>query len=337
MSKQLTALLLKRKIDNLKNVKDRRQYLINCLQRQGFIKEDIKTEPIDISSMSHDTCKLCKSSSLLYSNHERICQECGATDTSVTFNPFKTYKQEINFSKGSFIDPGTTFVTIIKDGKEVKRDLSKINTWSNSDPEELRISNNLKKMNDILDALSGKYNPIVFDRVKNEILSMWYNIIKIKPDLRGKEKQALALWSIYYPMVYNKLQINIQKLVSMFDIQIGEAYSYNFVMKDIFSGTAFEKYISIPIGSTSDIQIPEGITKKLNKIKRDLKDYLSSPIKDKELYGILYYIAKQMNDKKFTLVYLSEKSGLSTVLISSEANKIEAFYKKNPSMKSKIF
>ena len=44
-----------------------------------------------------------------------------------------------------------------------------------------------------------------------------------------------------------------------------------------------------------------------------------------------------MNDKKFTLVYLSEKSGLSTVLISSEANKIEAFYKKNPSMKSKIF
>jgi len=166
---------------------------------------------------------------------------------------------------------------------------------------------------------------------------MWYNIIKIKPDLRGKEKQALATWSIYYPMVYNKLQINIQKLVSMFDIQIGEAYSYNFIMKDIFSGTAFEKYISIPIGSTSDIQIPEGITKRLNKIKRDLKDYLSSPLKDKELYGILYYTAKQINDKKFTLVYLSEKSGLSSVLISSEANKIEAFYNKNPSMKSKIF
>lgn len=335
MSKQLTALLLKRKIDNIKSVKDRRQYLINCLQKQGFIKEEINTEPIQ--SIKHDTCKLCKSSSLLYSNNERICQECGATDTSVILNPFKTYKQEINFSKGTFIEPGTTFVTIIKDGKEVKRDLSKMNTWANSDPEELRISNNLKKMNDILDTLSGKYNPIVFDRVKNEILSMWYNIIKIKPDLRGKEKQALALWSIYYPMVYNKLQINIQKLVSMFDIQIGEAYSYNFVMKDIFNATAFEKYISIPIGSTSDIQIPEGITKRLNKIKRDLKDYLSSPLKDKELYGILYYIAKQINDKKFTLVYLSEKSGLSTVLVSSEANKIEAFYKKNPFMKSKIF
>ena len=43
MSKQLTALLLKRKVDNIKNVKDRRQYLINCLQKQGFIKEEIKT------------------------------------------------------------------------------------------------------------------------------------------------------------------------------------------------------------------------------------------------------------------------------------------------------
>ena len=52
MSKQLTALLLKRKVDNIKNVKDRRQYLINCLQKQGFIKEEIKTEPIDISLRS---------------------------------------------------------------------------------------------------------------------------------------------------------------------------------------------------------------------------------------------------------------------------------------------
>ena len=166
---------------------------------------------------------------------------------------------------------------------------------------------------------------------------MWYNVIKIKPILRGKEKQALAVWSIYYPLVYNKLPINIQKLVSMFDIQIGEAYSYNFVMKDIFNGTAFQEYISIPIGSTSDIQIPEEIMKILNKIKYDLKDYLSNPLKDKELYGIIKYIAKQMNDKKFTLIYLSEKSGLSTVLISSEANKIETFYKRNPSMKSQLF
>mgnify|MGYP006221423951 CR=1 FL=1 len=60
MSKQLTALLLKRKVDNIKGVKERHTFLINCLQRQGFIKEEIKTE--QIKSVSHDTCKLCKSS-----------------------------------------------------------------------------------------------------------------------------------------------------------------------------------------------------------------------------------------------------------------------------------
>lgn len=335
MSKQLTALLLKKKVDNIKNIKDRKQYLIDCLDKQGFIKEEIKTEPI--SFVKHDTCKLCKSSSLIYSNHEKICQECGTAETSIDINPFKTYKQDINFAKGTFIEPGTAIVTIIKDGKEVKRDLSKLNTWLNTDPEELRISNNIKKMNEILDTLSGDYNPSVFERTRGEIISMWVNIIKIKPDTRGKEKQALALWSIYYPMVYNRLKINIQKIVSMFDIQIGEAYSYNFIIKDIFNGTSFEKYISIPIGTISDIQIPEGITKRLNKIKRDLKDYLSNPLKDKEMYGIIYYIAKQLNDKRFTLVYLSEKSGLSSVLISAEANKIQNFYNKNPTLKNKIF
>lgn len=337
MSINLTALLLKKKIDNMNNVREGREYLINCIQKHGFIKEEIKTEPIDISFTSRDLCKICKSSSLIYSNHESICQECGATDVSVNFNPFKSYKQEINFSKGTFIEPGAVYASVIKDGKDVKMDLSKMNTWYSSDPEELRISNNLKTMNNILDGLSGNYNPIVFDRVRNEIISMWYNVIKIKPDLRGRKKEALILWSIYYPMVYNNLKINIQRLVSVFGIQIGEAYSYNYVMKDIFNGTSFEKYISIPIGSISDIQIPEEITKKLNKIKRDLKEYLSTPLKDKELYGLLYYIARQINHAEFTLVYLSEKSGLSTVLISSEANKIEVFYNKNPSMKSRLF
>ena len=290
-----------------------------------------------ISLVEHDTCRLCNSSSLIRSNYEIICQQCGATDTSLTSNPFKTYKQDINFSKGTFIEPGTTFVTVVKDGREVQRDLSKVNTWISRDPEETKMNNNMKKVNEVLEILSTDYNPYIFDQVKIQILSMWYNILMLKPNIRGKEKQALAVWSIYYPMVYNDLKINIQKLVSIFGIQIGEAYSYNFVLKDIFNDTPFEKYISIPVGTVSDIEIPDKITKKLDKIKRDLKSYLSSPLKDKELYGIIYYIAKQINDRKFTLVFLSEKSGLSTVLISSEASKIEKFYNQNLGLKSRIF
>tara|TARA_B100000035_G_C21032170_1_gene569037 strand:- start:2261 stop:3268 length:1008 start_codon:yes stop_codon:yes gene_type:complete len=335
MSKQLTALLLKKRIDSIKDTKNRRQYLIDCLKKQGFIKEEISTLPLEI--LSHDTCKLCKSKSIIFSNHEKICGECGTVETFTDINPYKTYKQSINLSKGTFIEPGEIFVTVIKDGKELKKDLSKLNTWSNSDPEELKFTNTLKKINETLDIIGSNYNQIIFERTRSIILSMWYNIYKIKTQVRGKEKQALMVWSIYYPLVYNKLKINIQKLVSMFDLQIGELYSYNFIMKDIFNGTSYEKYISIPIGNTSDIEISEEIKKKINSIKRDLKDYLSDPLKDKELYGIIYYIAKQLNNKKFTLVYLSEKSGLSTVLISSESNKIEKFYNKNQLLKNKIF
>ena len=338
MSKELTAFLLKSKVDKIKNVRDRRQYLIDCLGKQGFIREEIKTEPISL--VQHDTCKMCNSSSLIYNNHEKICQECGATEDSVSLNTWKTYKQDLNLSKGTFIEPGTTIVTITnEDGNQVKRDLAKISTWLNVDKEELKMSTNLRAMNDALDTLSSRYRDksLTFDRVKSEILSMWFNLIKIKPDIRGKEKKALLIWCIYYPLVYNKLQVNIQQLTSIINITIGEAYVYNVIMKDIFKDTTFEKYVSIPIGSTSDIQIPDEITKKLKKIKRDLKAYLSSPLKDKELYGIIYYIARQMRNKTFTLVYLSKKSGLSTVLISSESNKIESFYNKNPSMKNNIF
>ena len=70
--------------------------------------------------------------------------------------------------------------------------------------------------NDILDTLSINYNPVIFDRVRDVILSMFYNLIKIKPEIRGKEKQALSAWCIYYPLVYNSLQINIHKLLSLF-------------------------------------------------------------------------------------------------------------------------
>jgi len=338
MSKELTAFLLKSKIDKIKNIGDRRQYLIDCLDKQGFIREEIKTEPISFTQ--HDTCRMCNSSSFIYNNHEKICEECGASEDSVNLNKWRTYKQDLNISKGTFIEPGTTLVTITnEDGKQVKRDLAKIATWLNADKEELKMSTNLRIMNDVLDTLSGKYKdkPVIFDRTKSEILSMWFNVIKIKPDLRGKEKKALLIWCIYYPLVYNKLQVNIQQLTSIINITVGEAYVYNVIMKDIFKDTTFEKYVSIPIGSTSDIQIPEEITKKLKKIKRDLKDYLSNPLKDKELYGIIYYIAKQIKNKTFTLVYLSKKSGLSTVLISSESNKIENFYNKNPSMKNNTF
>ncbi len=334
MSKRLTIELLKKKIYAMPE-KERKPYLIRCLDRQGLIIREVPVVPIP--KVEHDICKVCQSSSIIRSNHELICQQCGATEMSVSSNQFKTYNQAINYTKGTFIEPGTTFVTVIKDGKEVKRDLSKVNGWISNDPEETKMNNNMQIIDKKLETLSSGYNPVVFDKVKLEILAMWYNILIIKPEIRGTEKKALLAWSIYYPMIYNELKINIQQLASMFEIQVGDVYYYNFVLKDIFKGTPFEKYISIPIGSTSDIEIPKEINNKVDIIKYDLKDRLSNPLKDKELYGIIYYTAKQLKNNEITLNFLAQKTPVSTVIISAEARKIENFYDKNPSLKYRIF
>jgi len=335
MSKEITALLLKKKVDSMKTPQIGQDYLINCLRSQGFIKDEPEVSA-PIEQLSHDTCKLCHSSDFIYSSHEKICKTCGTSEYSAAANPFKTYKQDINLTKGSFIEPGTLTVKVIKDGKQVSRDLSQINTWLSNDPEEQRIKANMTRINETLDILASNYNPIIFDRVKSQILSMWYNVITIKPNIRGKEKQALEVWTIYYPMVYNKLQINIQKLVSIYDVQIGEVYSYNFVMRDIFSKTQFEPYISVPIGSIVDILLTPDINIKIKRVKNDLKDYLSNPLKDKELYGIIYYLGKITGDKTYTLTYLFEKTNISPNVISAEAAKIEKFYNGNPGMMRKL-
>lgn len=329
MSREITALLLKKKVDTLKNP---REYLINCLKNQGFIKEEIVTPVIT----EHSTCKLCSSSDFVFTSHERICNKCGATEMSVSDSDFKTYKQNIDFTKGTFIEPGTTIVKVIKNGVEVTRDLAKTNTFISQDPEEKRLKINIDSVNSILDTIASSYEPMAFDRLRGEIISLWYNVLIIKPDVRGNERKALMAWSVYYPIAYRGLNINIQKLASIIQVQVGEIYSYNFLMKDIFKDTAFEKYISVQTGNTLSIDLSPKYVSKVKLIKKDLKDYLSNPIKTKEELGIIYYISKLLNDKEYTLMSLAEKSNLSTNVISSESLKIEKFYNKNVAKRNKL-
>lgn len=329
MSKEITALLLKKKLDSVKNP---REYLINCLKNQGIIKEEIVTPTIT----EHSTCKLCSSSDFIFTSHERICNKCGATDMSVSDSDFKTYKQNIDFTKGSFIEPGTTLVRVIKNGVEVTRDLAKTNTFISQDPEEKKLKINIDSMNAIMDSIAQNYEPITFDRIRGEVLSLWYNTLLIKPDIRGNERKALLAWSVYYPIAYRGLNINIQRLASIIQVQVGEIYSYNFIMKDIFKGTSFEKYITVQTGNTLSIDLSPKYISKIKLVKKDLKDYLSNPVKTKEELGIIYYISKILNDKEYTLVSLADKSNLSTNVISSEALKIERFYNKNVAKRTKL-
>lgn len=335
MSKQLTALLLKKSI-SYKSVQDQKEHLIECLRKQGIILEPVIDVGVNVNVLP-DICEVCKSSNIIFSNHEMICNECGIAKSSTNINPFKTFKQDINFSSGAFIEPGTIIVSVIKDGKVISRDLSKVNTWLSSDAEDQRLANGMRSLMEILDKLRQYYNPLLFERVEKEIMSMWYNILMSNKTMAGKERKALLAWAVYYPMVYNDLNVSIQRISSVTDTFIGDIYSYNFRLKDLFKGTPFEKYISIPIGTKSDIEIPEKVQDKIKVIKRNMKEYIKEPLKDKQLYGMIYYISKNVPEKFFNLAELADKSALSTVTILNESKIYDKFYKSNPRLKEILF
>ena len=333
MSKQLTALLLQKRISG-KSRDDQKEYLLDCLKKQGIITEPVSFMPLDTEMT--DICQVCNSSDIIFSNHEKICNNCGIAKADLNINPYKTFKQDVNFSKGTFIEPGTLIINVMKDGKMVSRDLSKVNTWISTDLEDQRLATGLKKLNEVLDKLRVYYNPISFDRVEKEIISMWYNVLVSNKSLTGKEKKALLAWIIYYPMVYNNLNVSIQRISSITDTFIGDIYSYNFRLKDLFKKTSFEKYISVPIGTSSDIELPQKIQDKIKTVKRDMKNYLKEPLKDKQLYGLIYFITKN-TDRVFTLSDLASKSSISTVTIINESKKYDQFYKTNPMLRQKLF
>tara|TARA_B110000977_G_scaffold116766_1_gene150837 strand:- start:9648 stop:10658 length:1011 start_codon:yes stop_codon:yes gene_type:complete len=335
MSKKLTALLLQKKITD-KTPDEQKKYLLDCLKKQRIISDPGVTVSEKVNVLP-DVCEVCNSNDIIFSNHEKICRQCGISKISSNINPYKTFKQDINFSAGTFIEPGTLIVNVMKDGKMVSRDLSKVNTWLSSDPEYQRIGNGIKMLTEVLDKLRNYYNPILFERVEKEIISMWYNVLILNKNMVGKERKALLAWVIYYPLVYNSLDVSIQRISSIIDTFIGDIYSYNFRLKDLFKGTSFEKYVSVPIGTKSDLEIPKKIQDKIKVIKRNMRGYLRETLKDKQLYGMIYYISKNMPDKFLTLAELSEKSGLSTVTILNESKIYNNFYISNSRLKEILF
>lgn len=336
MSKEITKELIKLRLESIKNPLKKKKFLIDCLKKQGLIDYSIQEEILPFDSRIKSVCEICNSNDIIFTNHEAVCNTCGTSRRSLESNPYATFKQDLNFSKSSFIEPGTMKITVVKDGVQVIRDLAEVNKWLNLDPEEQRIKNNVDRVNEVLDSLSSNYNPQIFDKVREEIISFLYNIVKALPEIKGQVKKAMLVFAIYYPLVYNNLTINIQKLSTMFDITTGEVYKYNFILKDLFSGTSYEKYISLKIGTVMNLEMPDVMIPKFKRVKNDLKDYLSNPLKDKETAAIIYFLGNLMNMKTFTLTFISEKTGVSTNTISAEAYKIEKFYKKMPFLKKRL-
>jgi hypothetical protein len=340
MSKELTGLLLLQKLNEKFNGNKTRisKFLTDCIRFHGFIKEDTEIKEEKFEHVS-ELCKLCNSSNFVFNNFEKSCQECGTVEQIASINPFKTFNVDLNFSKGTIIPPGEIFVKILKDGKQYNVDLSKINTWLSSDPEEKKFFENLNLINKYLESIESSYNTPEstkqFDDARKIVLTMWYNVINMKQDMYGLEKKSVMVWCIFYIFTYYKLKINMPTLAKLFDLTTGTIYSFKYVLDEIFKNSTYLKYI--PNQRSGNImEMPKIIEDKLKIVLRDLKTRLSNPPSDKEICGIIDFLSKELKEKTISLQHLSEKSGASTISIIKISQEVKKFYNENPLLKRNI-
>ena len=337
MSKGLTGLLLEQKLNEKfkRNKSQINKFLINCIRFHGRIKEDTEIE--ESRKHSEQMCQLCNTSNFVINNFEKTCKDCGNVVQS-DLNPFKSFKVDFNFNRGTIIPPGEVFVKINKDGKQFNVDLSKISTWLNTDPDEKKFFDNLNLINKYLDALESNYNRAdlskTFDDARKVALTMWYNIINNKTDMNGFEKKSVIAWCIFYILSYYKLNINIPTLAKLLDLTTGTIYSFKYIIDEIFKNSIYLKYI--PNQKEKTIEMPKKIEDKLKFVIRDLKTKLTDPPTEQEICGIIDFLAKELKEKTITLQYLSEKSGASTVSILKISQLIKRFYEENPLLKRNI-
>ena len=337
MSKGLTGLLLEQKLNEKfkRNKSQINKFLINCIRFHGRIKEDTEIE--ETRKHSEQMCQLCNTSNFVINNFEKTCKDCGNVVQS-DLNPFKSFKVDFNFNRGTIIPPGEVFVKINKDGKQFNVDLSKISTWLNTDPDEKKFFDNLNLINKYLDALESNYNRAdlskTFDDARKVALTMWYNIINNKTDMNGFEKKSVIAWCIFYILSYFKLNINIPTLAKLLDLTTGTIYSFKYIIDEIFKNSIYLKYI--PNQKEKTIEMPKKIEDKLKFVIRDLKTKLTDPPTEQEICGIIDFLAKELKEKTITLQYLSEKSGASTVSILKISQLIKRFYEENPLLKRNI-
>ena len=76
LKKELAAKILLEKIKkDIKFPTRRKKYLIDCLNNQGFIKEE--TTDIETIESTSLVCKICNSSDFLKMTNSTVCNNCG--------------------------------------------------------------------------------------------------------------------------------------------------------------------------------------------------------------------------------------------------------------------
>jgi len=320
MSKEITSLLLKKHVDSITDVKLKRKFLLDCLEKQGFIKKETDTQlPEEIENV----CRVCGSNSIIIKDYMEICEICG-TVLSESVNPYKTFKQNLNIGKlGTFISP-----------EGVERQLSKINTWVNTTPLEKKLQKEMSYIINTLDLIEGDYisSGNIFDKIKEDSIEMWFYIIRRVENLRGDKKKSFAALIIYYIVSYYGLKITLEKLSRQFSVNMGDISSHISSLRTIFYGTKWENYVNIKTKSKVNLELTPFLIKQLENVKRAIKNDGMSPPGDNSIYGIIYAISKKESKRDpkyriYSLKYLYDKTGVSSTTIATEAKKYEKYIK----------
>lgn len=320
MSKQITSLLLKKHVDSITSEKLRRKFLINCLDKQGFI---IRESDSELPEEIEKRCNVCGSDSIIIQGYMEVCEICG-TVLSESINPYKTFKQNLNTGKlGTYISP---------DG--INRELSKVNTWVSTTPEEKKLQKDMLYITSNLDLIEGDYinqtNP--FSKIRQDAIEMWFYTVLNVENLKGDKKRSLAALIIYYSITHKGLKITLEKLSRQFSVEMGDIYSHISTLKTIFNRTKYEDYVTIKTRSKIDLKLTPFLIKELEIVKRAIKNDGKSPPGDNSIYGIIYALSKKEAKRDssysvYNLRYLNNKTGVSPTTISTEAKKYEKYIK----------
>jgi hypothetical protein len=327
-----TKLLLQSKIKNLPK-KDKREFLINCINKNNILKFDELPDTVQIKDIKINNeyfCKICDSNDFIKNKFEEICEKCGFV------RPLQPSQK--NYEKIEYIKPGSNIVKITKDSKKITVDLNKINLWlQDTDP----LYKDTKKIIENLETIFQTKSLELPQSVQNTAISLWYNFNNLYEDYNSPlkklyNKKAIISLCIFYGALINGYNISLQQLSILIEVNISEIIATNNLFRDIFKETEYYKYLTLSENKDCEIKISTKNKLIFEKIKKDLIENFSNinnPLSNKEYAGIIYYITNKINPIiKFTLKELENKCNVSTTSISSIAKSIDKFYKSNPKL-----
>jgi hypothetical protein len=327
-----TKLLLQNKINNLSK-KEKREFLINCINRNNVIKFEKLPDFINTKNIKVDHeyfCKICNNNDFIRNKFEEICETCGYVRT--------LQPSQKNYEKIEYIKPGSNIVKITKDTKKISVDLNKINSWlQDTDP----LYKETKKIIENLETIFQTKSIELPQSVQNTAISLWYNFNSLYENYNGQlkklfNKKAILSLCIYYGALINGFNLSLQQLSILFEVNISDIIATNNLFREIFKETEYYKYLILSESKTCDIKLSTKNKLIFKKIKEDLISNFSNindPLSNKEYTGIVYYITNVINPIiKYNLKELETKCNISTTSISSMSKSIDKFYKNNPKL-----